>query len=70
VSQFLGEKMSDNTPTTLNDMIDLLTEAQTDYDKFYGDGNKAAGTRVRKVMQQIKTAAHDVRVHVQSTKNG
>ncbi len=62
--------MSDNTPTTLNDMIDLLTEAQTDYDKFYGDGNKAAGTRVRKVMQQIKTAAHDVRVHVQSTKNG
>ena len=62
--------MSDNTPTTLNDMIELLTEAQTDYDKFYVDGNKSAGTRVRKVMQQIKTAAHDVRVHVQATKNG
>ena len=62
--------MSDNTPTTLNDMIELLTEAQTDYDKFYVDGNKSAGTRVRKVMQQIKTAAHDVRTHVQATKNG
>ena len=61
--------MNDNTPTTLNDMITLLTEAQADYVKFYGDGNKAAGTRVRKVMQQIKTAAHDVRVHVQATKN-
>lgn len=62
--------MSNNTPTTLDDMIDLLTEAQTDYNKFYVDGNKSAGTRVRKVMQQIKTAAHDVRVHVQATKNG
>ena len=61
--------MNDNTPTTLNDMITLLTEAQADYSKFYVDGNKAAGTRVRKVMQQIKTAAHDVRVHVQATKN-
>ena len=58
-----------STPTTLNDMIELLTEAQEDYSKFYGDGNKAAGTRVRKVMQQIKAAAHDVRVHVQATKN-
>ena len=65
----LGEKMSDSTPTTLNDMIELLTEAQEDYSKFYGDGNKAAGTRVRKVMQQIKAAAHDVSVHVQATKN-
>ena len=55
---------------TLNDMIELLTETQTDYDKFYVDGNKSAGTRVRKAMQQIKTAAHEVRVHVQSTKNG
>jgi hypothetical protein len=61
--------MSDNTPTTLNDMIELLTEAQTDYDKFYVDGNKSAGTRVRKVMQQIKNSAHTVRTHVQATKN-
>ena len=58
------------TPNTLNEMIELLTESQTDYDKFYVDGNQSAGTRVRKVMQQIKTAAHDVRVHVQATKNG
>lgn len=58
-----------DTPTTLNEMINLLEAAQTDYNKFYTDGNASAGTRVRKVMQQIKTSAHDVRTHVQATKN-
>ena len=57
------------TPTTLNEMITLLESVQTDYDKFYVDGNSSAGTRVRKAMQQIKTSAHDVRTHVQTTKN-
>jgi len=42
---------------------------KTDYNKFYGDGNSSAGTRVRKAMQQIKTSAHGVRIHVQTTKN-
>ncbi len=59
-----------NTPNTLNDMITLLTEVQADYNKFYVDGNSSAGTRVRKIMQQIKTAAGNVRTHVQATKNG
>ena len=58
-----------NTPGTLSEMITLLESVQTDYDKFYVDGNSSAGTRVRKAMQQIKTSAHDVRTHVQSTKN-
>ena len=59
-----------NTPNTLSDMITLLTEVQMDYNKFYVDGNSSAGTRVRKAMQQIKTDAHTVRTHVQTTKNG
>ena len=58
-----------NTPSTLNEMINLLEAVKTDYDKFYGNGNASAGTRVRKAMQQIKTSANDVRVHVQATKN-
>ena len=58
-----------NTPSTLSEMINILESVRTDYDKFYGDGNSSAGTRVRKAMQQIKTSAHDVRVHVQTTKN-
>lgn len=60
--------MSD-TPSTLNEMIDLLESVRTDYNKFYGDGNASAGTRVRKAMQQVKTTAQEVRQHVQATKN-
>ena len=59
-----------NMPNTLNEMIELLTEVQTDYSKFYVDGNSSAGTRVRKAMQQIKASAGEVRTHVQATKNG
>ena len=32
-------------------------------------GNKSAGTRVRKHMQNIKTVAQDVRTEVQTIKN-
>jgi hypothetical protein len=58
-----------NTPATLSEMINLLESVQSDYSKFYVEGNASAGTRVRKAMQQIKTSAHDVRTHVQTTKN-
>jgi len=60
----------ENTPNTLDELITLLEGVRTDYHKFYTDGNSAAGTRVRKAMQQIKTEAHAVRTHVQATKNG
>ena len=61
--------MNDNTPTTLNEMINLLESVQADYSKFYGSGNASAGTRVRNAMQQVKASAQEVRVHVQTTKN-
>ena len=38
----------------------LVQEAEDDVNKAIG-GNKAAGTRVRKKMQDIKAAAQDVR---------
>lgn len=38
----------------------LVIEAEEDVQKAIG-GNKAAGTRVRKKMQEIKSAAQDVR---------
>ena len=38
----------------------LVAEIEMDINKAQG-GNKAAGTRVRKQMQQIKKAAQDVR---------
>jgi len=41
----------------------LVTEAEPDVQKAAG-GNKAAGTRVRKMMQDIKAAAQEVRKKV------
>ncbi len=38
----------------------LVVEAEDDVNKAIG-GNKAAGTRVRKKMQEIKSAAQEVR---------
>ena len=60
---------SNDTPTTLNEMINLLESVQSDYSKFYDDGNASAGTRVRKAMQEVKATAQEVRLHVQTTKN-
>ncbi|MBL0926381.1 MAG: histone H1 [Phycisphaerales bacterium] len=41
----------------------LVMEIEEDLRKAEG-GNKAAGTRVRKQMQEIKNAAQDVRVKI------
>jgi hypothetical protein len=47
----------------------LVNEAEGDIQKFYEKGNKAAGTRVRKSMQDLKKLAQDLRTHVQESKN-
>jgi hypothetical protein len=48
-------------------MIDDLTATLVDAAK-HDKGNSAAGTRVRKAMQEAKAAAQAVRVQVQSDK--
>jgi len=40
-----------------------------DFEKFYKDGNKAAGTRVRNAMQELKAFAQTVRNEVTELKN-
>ncbi len=40
-----------------------------DFDKFYDKENQAAGTRVRKGMQELKNLAQEIRIEVQETKN-
>ncbi len=47
----------------------LVTEAEDDVNKAQG-GNKAAGTRVRKKMQEIKAAAQEVRQKVLEGREG
>jgi len=46
----------------------LVASCEDDVAKCAG-GNKAAGTRVRKCMQDIKNAAQDVRKSVLSTRS-
>ena len=48
----------------------LVAKMEADFQKFYKDGNKAAGTRVRNAMQELKTFAQAVRTEVQAIKNG
>ena len=47
----------------------LVAEAEEDVQKAVG-GNKAAGTRVRKKMQEIKSAAQDVRKKILEGRDG
>ena len=47
----------------------LVEGAEEDFGKFYGNGNKAAGTRVRNAMQALKALAQDIRKEVQEMKN-
>lgn len=52
-----------------DDVKNLVMSLEGDFDKFYNKGNNAAGTRVRKGMQELKNLAQDIRVQVQDKKN-
>ena len=47
----------------------LIESLEADADKFYNKGNSAAGTRIRKGMQDIKNMAQAIRLEIQDTKN-
>lgn len=48
----------------------LVLSLESDFEKFYDRGNQAAGTRVRKGMQDLKLLAQAIRLEVQNMKNG
>jgi len=58
----------ENLEKMLAEMHRVLISTAVDYDKFES-GNKSAGTRLRKAMQEIKGLAQDVRLEVQEQKN-
>ncbi len=43
---------------------ELIKSAESDVEAFYNKGNKAAGTRLRGAMQQLKVIATDIRKEV------
>lgn len=52
-----------------DDLKEMLENSEDDFKKFYDKNNKAAGTRIRKTMQEIKAKAQDIRNDVQEKKN-
>lgn len=50
----------------LKSMVESL---EADFEKFYDKKNNAAGTRVRKGMQDMKNLAQEIRLEVQEMKN-
>ncbi|MEX0945681.1 MAG: histone H1 [Balneolaceae bacterium] len=53
----------------LNEVKNLMAGLEEDLVKFYDKGNKAAGTRARKQLQDLKKLAQDIRVEIQNMKN-
>jgi hypothetical protein len=47
----------------------IVEGLETDADKFYNKANNAAGTRVRKGMQDLKNLAQAIRLEIQESKN-
>lgn len=60
---------SHTAATRFTELQALVAAMAGDFEKFYKDGNKAAGTRVRNAMQELKTFAQMVRTEVQTMKN-
>lgn len=52
----------------LQELKDLVVSFEKDFVKFYEKGNKSAGTRVRKHMNELKRKAQEIRKEVQERK--
>ena len=51
------------------ELTDIIEGAEEDLLKFYEKGKKAAGTRARKSLMQLKKLAHEIRQEIQDIKN-
>lgn len=55
--------------SNFSQLKDLVLGLESDFEKFYDKKNSAAGTRVRKGMQELKNLAQSIRTEVQNAKN-
>lgn len=53
----------------IDEVKNLTTELEADLEKFYEKGNKAAGTRARKQLQELKKLSQEIRIEIQEKKN-
>jgi hypothetical protein len=54
--------------TKFTELKELVDSFEKDFIKFYDKGNKSAGTRVRKAMNELKRKAQEIRKEVQELK--
>ncbi|HXD30560.1 MAG TPA: hypothetical protein VN643_05570 [Pyrinomonadaceae bacterium] len=52
-----------------NQLKELVATFEKDFEKFYVTHNKAAGTRIRKHMQELRSLAQEIRLEIQTIKN-
>jgi hypothetical protein len=53
----------------MDEIKNLAGELEGELDKFYNKGNKAAGTRARKQLQELKKLSQEIRLEIQDIKN-
>ncbi|MBL0175214.1 MAG: histone H1 [Ignavibacteria bacterium] len=51
-----------------HELVALVQSFEKDFEKFFVKGNKSAGTRVRKHMNELKRKAQEVRNEIQAIK--
>jgi len=51
-----------------NELLVLVESSKKDFEAFYNKNNHAAGTRVRRAMQDIKNMAQDIRIEITAIK--
>ncbi len=50
------------------ELQELVASFEKDFVKFYEKGNKSAGTRIRKSMNELKRKAQEIRKEIQEIK--
>lgn len=69
LNDIFGQQIKIITMEKFAKVKELVAAIEADAEKFYNAGNSAAGTRVRKAMQDLKGLAQDIRTEITEKKN-
>jgi len=58
-----------NSHNPYNSLMHAIKEMEEDFIKFFERGNGAAGSRIRKGLQDLKKVCHEMRKDIQHIKN-
>ena len=53
----------------LDELNAIVEQFNIEAEKFFEKGNKAAGTRARKCLQDLKVKCQEIRIDIQQQKN-